>query len=222
LSRAGQSIIHEIEASARDWGKLQALLCLPKENILEIVGGLFDRVDSQHRGSLTWIKFGEAMLLLCGKEFSELKLQELCLQYMVSPGSAISKVQFEELAVHGLFVVAQDELRSGDIVNNTGITRCVQRLKFLRMDLCSPGSLRNDVKTAAEFAKHTSSSPQVPPQEKTESNKSTSKRVGTRQQPAAWLPLASDGSAHRRMPIMMPSVVSSPALACLGRSLLDQ
>lgn len=54
----------------RDWGKLQALLCLPKENILEIVGGLFDRVDSQHRGSLTWIKFGEAMLLLCGKEFS--------------------------------------------------------------------------------------------------------------------------------------------------------
>jgi len=53
-------------------------------------------------------------------------LAELSEQYMVSVGSPISKAQFQELAVDVLFVVAQDELRSRDMVNNTGVTRCVQ------------------------------------------------------------------------------------------------
>ena len=43
---------------------------MPRESILDIIKVLYDKVDSRHEGLLSWEKFGEAMLLLCGKHFS--------------------------------------------------------------------------------------------------------------------------------------------------------
>ena len=49
---------------------MQSLLQLSKEAILEIISGLYNKVDFQGEGSLSWEKFGDAMLLLCGRHFS--------------------------------------------------------------------------------------------------------------------------------------------------------
>jgi hypothetical protein len=54
----------------RDWTGLQTLLKLPKEGISDVVKKLFDKVDTHREGSVPWDKFGDAMLLLCGKHFS--------------------------------------------------------------------------------------------------------------------------------------------------------
>jgi hypothetical protein len=54
----------------RDWTGLQTLLKLPKEGIVDVVKKLFDKVDTHREGSVPWDKFGDAMILLCGKNFS--------------------------------------------------------------------------------------------------------------------------------------------------------
>lgn len=56
----------------------------------------------------------------------DLELAALCEHHMVSVGSHVNKARFREIAVDGLFVVAHDELRNGEVVNNTGVTRCTQ------------------------------------------------------------------------------------------------
>ena len=47
---------------------------------------------------------------------------------MFSAGSELSKVQFQEVAFDGLFVVAQEELSNGDAVNSMGLSQCAQVL----------------------------------------------------------------------------------------------
>lgn len=37
---------------------------------MDVVKKLFDKVDTHREGSVPWDKFGDAMLLLCGKKFS--------------------------------------------------------------------------------------------------------------------------------------------------------
>ena len=58
----------------------------------------------------------------------ELELASLCQQHMFSAGSELSKVQFQEVAFDGLFVVAQEELSNGDTVNSMGLPQCAQVL----------------------------------------------------------------------------------------------
>ena len=59
-----------------------------------------------------------------------MELIALCDHYNVTAGSSISRKLFQEIAVDGLFVVARDELRNGDI-NNLGVTRCAQVRHFV-------------------------------------------------------------------------------------------
>jgi len=158
----------------RDWSRMQTMLQLEKEHIVDIVRCVFDKVDSQSHGCLPWPNLGEAMLLLCGKHFSvrefeaitrdfidvpavapefsfvlelhgswsfasqfpplmiattrwqEIEVAALCKHHMFVAGSELSKVQFQEVAFDGLFLVAQEELRNGDTVNSAGLPRCAQ------------------------------------------------------------------------------------------------
>jgi hypothetical protein len=57
--------------------------------------------------------------------FQDIELTALCEHYNVTTGSSISTKLFQEIAVDGLFVVAQDELRNG-YVNHLGVTPCAQ------------------------------------------------------------------------------------------------
>lgn len=59
-----------------------------------------------------------------------MELTALCDHYNETAGSSISRKLFQEIAVDGLFVVARDELRNGDI-NNLGVTRCAQVRDFV-------------------------------------------------------------------------------------------
>ena len=68
--RTQSSLTHDPSGNARDWTRLQTLLKLPKEDIVDVVKNLFERVDVEHHGSVPWGKFCDAMLLLCGKRFS--------------------------------------------------------------------------------------------------------------------------------------------------------
>ena len=49
---------------------MQAMFQLAKNNIVQIVNCVYDKVQPQFQGGLSWHKLGEAMLLLCGKHFS--------------------------------------------------------------------------------------------------------------------------------------------------------
>jgi len=207
ISREAQSILHQIEASTRDWTRLQTLLKLPKEDIVDVVKNLFERVDVEHHGSVPWGKFCDAMLLLCGKRFSDIELTALCEHYNVTTGSSISTKLFQEIAVDGLFVVAQDELRNG-YVNHLGVTPCAQRLRFLRMDFSSSGDLRTPPLGTSEVVQDENA---LVPKESPDAKRSPNRVMGImgKRQQGTW----------RRAPIVMPSVSGHADLSCTGRSL---
>lgn len=58
--------------------------------------------------------------------WQEMEVAALCKHHMFAAGSELSKVQFQEVAFDALFLVAQEELRNGDTVNNAGLPRCAQ------------------------------------------------------------------------------------------------
>lgn len=55
-----------------------------------------------------------------------MELAALCQHHMFVAGCELSKVQFQEVAFDGLFVVAQEELSSRDDVNAKGQPQCAQ------------------------------------------------------------------------------------------------
>lgn len=227
LSREGQTILHSIEASARDWSRMQTMLQLEKEHIVDIARCVFDKVDSQSQGCLPWPNLGEAMLLLCGKHFSEMEVAALCKHHMFAAGSELSKVQFQEVAFDALFLVAQEELRNGDTVNNAGLPRCAQRLRFLRMDLCSHESFGSPAVThdgegpvAVGARRRAADVPELAfsaTKETLDTKKTVTGRPVTKRQQGRS-PSSPEKIMLRRAPIMMPQTQILD-LACFGRSL---
>ena len=72
---------------------MQTLLQFPKDQILQIISGIFDNVKGHQEDSLSWEKLGEAMVLLFGKPFSVRHTLSVC------TGDELDHVQLKKLCM---------------------------------------------------------------------------------------------------------------------------
>ena len=216
LSAEGQSILAQIESSTRDWNRLQALLHIERQNIMEIVTGLFERMKSKKTTTLSLAKLGDAMLLLCGRHFTGRELAALTHKYMPPAASQqISKVHFQEIALDGLLM----DLHSTDTVS-----RCAQRLRFLAMEFCAPGSFTIPGSAGATESEGTG----APPDGDTNSCNALLEAFGApetaticRPSSSVWQPEAParrQEALKMRVPVVMPAVGVLESLGVVGRA----
>ena len=216
LSAEGKSILAQIESSTRDWNRLQALLHIERQNILEIVTGLFERMKSKKTTTLSLAKLGDAMLLLCARHFTRRELAALTQKYMPPAASQqISKVQFQEIALDGL---------SMDLHSTDTVSRCAQRLRFLAMEFCTPGSFTMPGSAGAIESESTG----APGDGDTNSCNAQLEAFGAPEMATICRPSSSvrqpEAPARRqealkmRVPVVMPAVGVLESLGVVGRA----
>jgi len=151
LSKEGQNIIEEIQASATGFEQVEPMLGMSKQHIIEVVGQLFRRFDMERKGRITFKNAHSAILLLTGRGLQDQPalMRFAKIDYMWADRVTLAKLEFQNIAFEALRIATTDSLR-GSGVNPDAVLKSgpvevqhspvAQRLRCLRVALFTPSA----------------------------------------------------------------------------------